>query len=152
MTESLIAQNKKAHHDYFFEEQIEAGLSLQGWELKSLRAGRVQLVDSYIVIRKGEAYLLNTLITPLATACTYMLPEAARTRKLLLHKREISRLMSQRERQGYTLIPVKMYWKSNHVKLLLAVAKGKKEYDKRETQKNRDWQRHQSQLMRRHNF
>jgi SsrA-binding protein len=152
MTEGLIAENRKARHDYFFEEQLEAGLSLQGWEAKSIRAHRVQLSDSYIVIRKGEAYLLNTLITALPTASTHFIPEPTRSRKLLLHKREVRRLIGLRERDGYTLIPVKLYWKNNHVKVLVAVAKGKKEYDKRATEKERDWKRHQGQIMRRHTF
>ncbi len=148
--DKLIADNKRARHDYFFEEQLEAGIELQGWEVKSLRAGRVQLVDSYVVTRNDQAFLLNALITPLLSASTHIVPEATRTRRLLLHKREIHRLIGLRERSGYTLIPVKLYWKGNHVKVLIAVAKGKKEYDKRASEKDRDWQRQQGQIMRRH--
>ena len=148
--DKMIAENRRARHDYFFEEQIEAGIELQGWEVKSIREGRVQLVDSYIVTRNTQAFLLNALITPLLSASTHIVPESNRTRKLLLHKREIHRLIGLRERSGYTLIPVKLYWKANHVKVLVAVAKGKKEYDKRASEKDKDWQRQQGQIMRRH--
>lgn len=148
--ESLICENRKARHNYFFEEQLEAGVCLHGWEMKSLRAGRVQLVDSYVVVKKSEAFLLNAVITPLPDVSTHFIPEPARSRKLLLHQREIHRLMGLRDQEGYTLIPVKLYWKNNHVKVLLAVAKGKKEYDKRASEKDRDWQRHKGQIMRRH--
>lgn len=147
-----IAQNRKARHDYAIEEQIEAGLVLQGWEIKSLRQGRAQIGDSYVVFKKGEAFLLNAVITPLQTASTHVVPEPSRSRKLLLHAREIARLLGKRQESGYTLIPLKLYWKSNRVKVLIAVAKGKKEYDKRASEKQRDWQRHKGQIMRRHTY
>lgn len=148
--DTTIAENRKARHDYHFEDQIEAGIALQGWEVKSLRAGKAQISDSYVIFKHGEAYILNSLITPLATASTHIIPEPSRSRKLLLHHREIMRLQGQREREGYTLIPLKLYWKNNRVKVLIALAKGKKEYDKRASAKERDWQRHKAQIMRRH--
>lgn len=148
--DTTIAENRKARHDYAFEEQLEAGLELQGWEVKSLRASKAQLSDSYVIFRQGEAFLLNTVITPLLTASTHVVPEASRTRKLLLNHREIMRFQGKREREGYTVIPLKLYWKHNRVKVLIALAKGKKEYDKRATQKERDWERHKGQVMRRH--
>jgi len=148
--DKVIAENRKARHDYSFEDQIEAGVSLEGWEVKSLRAGKAQITDSYVVFRRGEAFLLNANITPLLTASTHIVPEQSRSRKLLLQKREIMRLQGQRERQGYTLVPIKLYWKHNRVKVLIALAKGKKEYDKRATQKARDWQRQKAQVMHRH--
>lgn len=148
--ERTIAENKKARHDYFFEEQIEAGIALEGWEVKSLRAGKVQITDSYVIVKRGEAFWLNGIITPLPTASTHFFPENSRTRKLLLHKREIIKLQTQREREGYTLVPVKLYWKASVVKVLIALARGKKEFDKRATTKDRDWQRQKSQVMKRH--
>ncbi len=148
--DSTIADNRKARHDYFFEEQLEAGIELQGWEVKSLRAGKAQISDSYVIFKRGEAFLLNAIITPLLTASTHIVPESARTRKLLLHQREIMRLQGSREREGYTLVPLKMYWKGNKVKILIALAKGKKEFDKRATKKERDWQRQKQQVMKRH--
>lgn len=150
--DSTIAENRKARHDYFFEDQIEAGLVLEGWEVKSLRAGKVQISDSYVIFKKGEAFLLNAVVTPLPTASTHIVPGNSRTRKLLLQKREIMRLQGQREREGYTLVPIKLYWKHNHVKILIALARGKKEFDKRATTKEREWQRHKSQIMKRHTF
>ncbi len=148
--DSTIAENRKARHDYYFEDQIEAGISLEGWEVKSLRAGKVQITDSYVVFKRGEAFLLNAIVTPLSTASTHVIPMTTRTRKLLLQKREIMRLQGQREREGYTLIPLKLYWKGSRVKVLVAVAKGKKEFDKRAATKARDWQKQKSQVMKRH--
>lgn len=148
--DSNIAENRKARHDYYFEDQIEAGIELQGWEVKSLRAGKAQISDSYVVFRKGEAFILNSVITPLMTASTHIVPESSRSRKLLLHHNEIMRLQGSREREGYTLIPLKLYWKNNRVKVLIALAKGKKDFDKRASEKERDWQRQKGQVMKRH--
>ena len=148
--DSTIAKNRKASHDYSFEDQVEAGLVLEGWEIKSLREGKVQIADSYVIFKKGEAFLLNAIITPLPTASTHFIPEPSRTRKLLLNHREIMRLQGLREREGYTLVPLKLYWKHNHVKVLIALAKGKKEFDKRASEKARDWERNKSQIMKRH--
>ena len=134
-----IAENKKAYHDYFIEEHFEAGITLQGWEVKSLRAGRVQLKESYVLIKEGEAYLLGCHISPLSSA---------RTRKLLLHRDELNRLIGAVERKGYTLIPLAMYWKRGRAKLDIGLAKGKKAYDKRAVEKERDWQREKQRLVR----
>ena len=148
--ETTIAENRKARHDYAFEDKIEAGIELEGWEVKSLRAGKAQINDSYVIFKRGEAFVLNSLITPLSAASTHVIPESSRSRKLLLHKKEIMRLQGQREREGYTIIPLKLYWKANRVKILITLAKGKKEYDKRATEKERDWERHKASVMRRH--
>ncbi len=141
-----IAVNRKARHDFHIEERFEAGLVLQGWEVKSIRDGRVQLNDSYVILRGGEAWLLNAHITPLSTASTHINPEPTRTRKLLLNARELSKLFGAVQRQGYTLIPLSLYWKKNRVKVEVALAKGKKDYDKRETEKKRDWERQKQRL------
>ncbi len=145
--QKTIALNKKATHDYFVEQRFEAGLVLQGWEVKSLRAGKVQLKDSYVIMRHGDAYLLNSHISPLLTASTHITPEPHRSRKLLLHKKELALLVGVSQREGYTLIPLALYWKNNRAKLEFGIAKGKKEYDKRETEKKRDWQREKQRLM-----
>ena len=142
-----IAQNRKARHTYSLEDHFEAGLALQGWEVRSAREGKVQLVDSHIIIRKGEAWLLNALITPLQTASTHIHPDPTRTRKLLMHRREINRLMGKVEQQGYTIVATAMYWKGPHIKIDIALAKGKKLYDKRATEKSRDWQRQKARVM-----
>tara|TARA_R110000868_G_scaffold8205_7_gene42783 strand:+ start:98054 stop:98524 length:471 start_codon:yes stop_codon:yes gene_type:complete len=144
---NVIARNKKATHDYFFEERFEAGLELQGWEVKSLRAGKVQLVDSYVLLKDNEAWLLGALITPLNTAATYTNPEPTRTRKLLMHRKEIDRLVGAKERDGYTIIATKLYWMRGKVKVDIALAKGKKQHDKRATEKDRDWSRDKARLM-----
>ncbi len=144
---ATIAVNRKAHHDYAIEDHFEAGLVLQGWEVKSLRAGRVQLDQSYVLLKKGEAWLLGSLITPLLTASTHIVPDAQRTRKLLLHQRELNKLIGSVERKGYTLIPLKLYWKNNRVKLDIALAKGKKLHDKRAAAKERDWQRDKQRMV-----
>ncbi|MCC6715262.1 MAG: SsrA-binding protein SmpB [Gammaproteobacteria bacterium] len=144
---STIALNKKGKHDYFIEDRYEAGIALEGWEVKSLRAGRVQLRDSYVIIKGGEAYLFGALITPLPTASTHITPDPQRTRKLLLHRQELSRLIGAVERRGYTLIVTALYWKKGRAKAEIALAKGKQEHDKRATIKERDWQREQRRLL-----
>lgn len=142
-----IALNRKARHEYAIEDSFEAGIALHGWEVKSLRAGRVQIDQSYILLKKGEAWLLGASITPLQTASTHVQPDPQRTRKLLLHKSELNKLIGSVERKGYTLIPLSLYWKNNHVKLQIALAKGKKLHDKRASEKDRDWQREKQRLM-----
>lgn len=141
-----ISLNKKAGFDYFLLERFEAGLALEGWEVKSLRAGRIQIRDSYVIIKNQEAFLIGALITPLLTASTHIVPEAQRTRKLLLHREELNKLIGAVERKGQTLIPTAMYWKNGRAKLEVALAKGKKDYDKRETEKERDWDREKERL------
>ena len=148
---STIALNKRARHDYHLGDRFEAGLSLQGWELKSIRAGRCQIGDAYAVILKGEIFLVGAQITPLISASTHVVAEDRRTRKLLLHRHEIDKLIGRVQRDGYTLVPTAMYWSGNKVKLEIALAKGKKEHDKRDTEKERDWQREKQRTMRRHN-
>lgn len=142
-----IAVNRKAHHEYTIEDHYEAGLVLQGWEIKSLRAGRVQLDQSYVLLKNSEAWLLGSLITPLLTASTHITTDPQRTRKLLLHHNELKKLIGSVERKGYTLIPLKLYWKNNKVKLDIALAKGKKQHDKRATEKERDWAREKQRVM-----
>ncbi|MCW8840726.1 MAG: SsrA-binding protein SmpB, partial [Gammaproteobacteria bacterium] len=144
---STIAANKKAHHDYFIEERMEAGLVLQGWEAKSLRAGKVQLVDSYVFIKDGEAWISNMLITPLQTASTHITPEPTRIRKLLLHRNEIDKLIGAVERKGYTLIALSLYWKKGRAKVEIGLAKGKQKQDKRATEKERDWKREKERIL-----
>lgn len=146
--DTTIAVNKKAGFNYFLEESFEAGLVLQGWEVKSLRAAKVQLTDSYVLLKDGEAFLIGVHITPLKTVSTHFTPESGRTRKLLLHKKELNRLIGLTERKGYTIVLVKMYWKNKKAKCQIAVGKGKQVHDKRETLKQRDWQREQSRVMR----
>lgn len=146
---STIALNKKARHDFSIEDRFEAGLVLEGWEVKSLRAGKVQLVDSYVLIKNGEAWLLGCLITPLLTASTHIHPDASRTRKLLLRRDELNKLIGAVERKGYTLVALALYWKRGRAKLEIGLAKGKKEHDKRATAKERDWAREKQRLLRR---
>lgn len=146
-TNAAIANNRKALHDYFIEERYEAGIALQGWEVKSLREGRVQLDQGYVLLKDGEAFLFGALITPLQTVSTHITPEPQRTRKLLLHARELSKLIGSVERKGYTLVPLQLYWKDNRVKLEIGLAKGKKLHDKRATEKERDWKREKERLM-----
>jgi SsrA-binding protein len=146
-TGSTIALNKKARFEYTLEDRLEAGLALEGWEVKSLRAGKVQLVDSYVLLKNGEAYLLGALITPLSTASTHIHPEPNRTRKLLLHRDEIDKLVGAVDRKGYSLIPTAMYWRKGRAKLEIALAKGKEEHDKRATLKDRDWQRDKQRIL-----
>jgi SsrA-binding protein len=145
---STIALNKKARHDYFIEDRFEAGLALQGWEVKSLREGRAQLTESYIIIKDNEAWLLGFRIAPLLTASTHITPDPTRTRKLLLHRRELDRLIGAVERKGYTLIPLALYWKRGRAKLEIALARGKHSHDKRASEKNRDWEREKQRLLR----
>ena len=147
-TDNTIVRNKKAFHDYFIEEHYEAGLALQGWEVKSLRAGRAQIKESYVLIRDGEAYLFGCHISPLSSASTHVKTDPTRTRKLLLHRDELDRLIGAAERKGYTLMPLALYWKRGRVKLDVGLAKGKKEHDKRATEKDRDWQREKQRLLR----
>jgi SsrA-binding protein len=148
---NLIAQNKRARHDYLLEDHFEAGLVLQGWEVKALRDGKVQMVDSYVLLRNGEAWLLGVNITPLVSASTHVVPEPQRTRKLLLHSREIARLFTATSAAGYSCVATKLYWKDNRVKCELALGKGKKQHDKRETERNRDWDRQKHRLMKQGN-
>jgi SsrA-binding protein len=145
---STIALNKKARHDYFIEDRFEAGLSLQGWEVKGLRAGHVQLTESYIVIQKGEAWLFGFHIAPLTSASTHITPDPTRSRKLLLHRRELDKLIGAVERKGYTLVPLALYWKHGRAKLEIALARGKQQHDKRSTEKNRDWDRQKQRILR----
>jgi SsrA-binding protein len=142
-----IAENRKARHDYFIEETYEAGLSLLGWEVKSLRAGRVQLKEAYVFVKDAEAYLFGAHVSALPTASTHVIPDPIRTRKLLLNRAELNRLVGAVERRGYTLVPLELYWKNGRAKLRIGLAKGKKEHDKRATEKDRDWQREKSRLM-----
>lgn len=145
--DGTIIINRKAKHDYFLETYIEAGLALQGWEVKSLRAGRVSLTESYVILRAGEAYLLGCHITPLESASTHFTIEPDRTRKLLLHRKEINQLIGSVERKGYSVVPVSLYWKKNRVKANIALAKGKKQHDKRASEKEHDWQREKARAI-----
>ena len=146
-SDSTIAQNKKALHDYFIEQRLEAGLALEGWEVKSIRAGRVQLKESYVLVKHGEAWLLGSHITPLSSASTHINPDPTRTRKLLLHREELNKLIGKVEQKGYTLVPLKLYWKKSMIKCEVGLAKGKKLHDKRETSKQRDWERQKQRIM-----
>ncbi|KTD58285.1 trans-translation protein [Legionella sainthelensi] len=146
-SDSTIVFNRKASFDYFIEEQYEAGLVLEGWEVKSLRAGKINLSDSHVIIKNSEAFLLGAQIQPLITASTHTIPDPIRTRKLLLNKKELNQLIGSVERQGYTIIPLSLYWKKNKIKIKIALAKGKKEHDKRDTIKDREWQRDRSRIM-----
>ncbi|HVE50680.1 MAG TPA: SsrA-binding protein SmpB [Casimicrobiaceae bacterium] len=143
-----IVENRKAFHDYFIEERFEAGLALEGWEAKAIRAGRANLKEAYVVVKNGEIVLLGAHISPLATASTHIKPDATRTRKLLLHREEISRLIGKVERAGYTLTPLDLHYKNGRIKLAFGLAKGKKQYDKRQSIKEREWNREQQRLMR----
>ncbi|RMD69796.1 MAG: SsrA-binding protein SmpB [Gammaproteobacteria bacterium] len=143
---STIALNKKALHDYTIEERLEAGLALEGWEVKSLRAGRVQLRDSHVIIKNGEAWLIGAHISPLPTASTHIHPDPVRSRKLLLHREELNRLIGAVERKGYTLVPLALYWKRGKVKVEIGLAKGKKLYDKRAAEKAKEWEREKQRM------
>ncbi len=144
---NTIALNRKARHDYTIEDQFEAGIALQGWEVKSLRDGRAQLKESYVSVYKGEIYLLGAHFSPLASASTHVNPIPTRRRKLLLHSKEINKLIGTTERAGYTIVPLSLYWQRGKVKLKIALAKGKKQYDKRESEKQRDWERDKHRLL-----
>jgi SsrA-binding protein len=146
---STIALNKRARHDYHIEEDFEAGVALEGWEVKSLRAGRAQLKESYVIIRGGELYLFGAHMSPLSSASTHITADATRSRKLLLHRLEINRLIGAVERRGYALVPLALYWKRGKVKLKIALAKGKKQHDKRAAIKQREWDREQHRLLKR---
>ncbi len=143
-----IAENKKAFHDYFIEEKLEAGLVLEGWEVKSIRAGRVQIKEAYVIVKDGEVWLLGCHISPLTTASTHVKPDPVRTRKVLLHEREIAKLIGKVERAGYALVPLNMHFAKGRVKLEIGLAKGKKQFDKRESEKQKDWEREKARLMR----
>ena len=146
-----IALNKKARFDYQLHERFEAGLALTGWEVKSLRAGKAQLTDTYVLLKGGEAFLLGSNITPLNTTSTHVVADPQRTRKLLLHKKEISRLIGATQQKGQTCIPMAIYWKANRVKCEIALATGKKDHDKRATIKDREWNRDKQRLMKDYN-
>lgn len=143
-----IGQNKKAFHDYFIEEKHETGISLQGWEVKSLRAGKLQLRDAYVIVKDGELFLIGALISPLPTASTHYFPDPTRTRKLLMHRLEIDKIVHKVDRKGYTIVPISMYWKNGRVKVQIGIAKGKQEHDKRATEKDRDWDREKQRIFR----
>ncbi|KZY38471.1 MULTISPECIES: SsrA-binding protein SmpB [unclassified Oleiphilus] len=145
-----IALNKKAKHDYHIEEKFEAGLALTGWEVKSLREGKAQLTDSHVFLKNGEAWLLNVYITPLTSACTHVIAEPTRQRKLLLHKKEIAKINAKMNQAGHTCVALALYWKGNHIKCEIALAKGKKDHDKRDAEKNRDWDRQKARIVREH--
>ena len=144
---NTIALNKKARHDYFIEDTLEAGLSLEGWEVKSLRAGKGQITESYVQLRNGEAWLFGAQITPLLTASTHVKTDPTRTRKLLVHRTELDRLVGAVERKGYTLVALNLHWSKGKAKLEVGLAKGKKQHDKRATEKDRDWERQKNRLL-----
>jgi SsrA-binding protein len=144
---SLIAQNKKARHDFFIEAVYEAGMALEGWEVKALRAGRAQLKEAYVSLRNGEAWLLGAHVSPLTSASTHVKADPTRTRKLLLHRRELDNLVGLVERKGYTLVPLKLYWKAGRVKLEVGLAQGKKQHDKRAADRDRDWKRQKERIL-----
>ena len=143
-----IVDNKKAFHDYFIEERFEAGLVLEGWEVKAIRAGRAQLKEAYVILRGGEVFLIGCHISPLPTASTHIQPDPVRTRKLLLNAAEISKLIGKVERAGYALVPLDLHFTKGRVKIAIGLAHGKKQHDKRDTEKKRDWEREKQRLMR----
>ena len=147
-TSNSIALNKRARYDYFIEEKLEAGLALQGWEVKSLRAGKGQITEGYVLVKDGEAFLIGAHVTPLRTVSTHIVADPTRTRKLLLHRRELDRLIGAVERKGYTLVPLELYWSKGKVKVAIGLAKGKQAHDKRHTEKDRDWQREKGRILR----
>jgi SsrA-binding protein len=143
-----IAENRRASYDYHIEERFEAGIVLEGWEIKAIRAGQVQLTDGYVVIRDGELSLIGCHINPLRSASTHVHPDADRTKKLLMHKEEIRRLIGKVEQKGFTLVPLNLHYKGGRVKVDVALAKGKAQHDKRDSQKKKDWEREKGRLMR----
>ena len=143
-----IVENRKARFNYSIEDKFEAGVALEGWEVKAIRAGRAQIAEGYIVIREGELFLIGCQITPLLSASTHVKPDAARTKKLLMHRAEIDRLIGRVEQRGYTLVPLNLHYHKGRVKVDIALAKGKKTHDKRQTEKDRDWNREKARLMR----
>lgn len=146
---STIALNRKARHNFALETRFEAGIVLEGWEVKSIRAGKCQISESHVIIRRGEAWIVNAIIAPLISASTHIKADDSRSRKLLLHKKEINLLVGSIERKGFTVIPTAMYWKQNRIKVEIALAKGKKEYDKRAAAKDEDWKRDKARLFKR---
>lgn len=143
-----IVQNKKAFHDYFIEERFEAGIALQGWEVKAIRAGRAQIKEAYVIVQGGEIFLIGAHVSPLPAASTHLVPDPTRTRKLLLRAEEIQRLIGSVERAGYALVPLDLHYKDGRVKLAIGLAKGKKQHDKRAAEKEREWRRQQQRLLR----
>jgi len=143
-----IVENRKASHDYFIEERFEAGITLEGWEVKAIRAGRVQIKEAYVVLKNGEVFLIGAHISPLGSASTHITPDPVRTRKLLLHAGEIQTLIGKVERAGYTLVPLDLHYTRGRIKLAVGLARGKKQHDKRETEKQREWEREKARLMR----
>ncbi|HSN32880.1 MAG TPA: SsrA-binding protein SmpB [Ideonella sp.] len=143
-----IVENRRAHHEYHLEDRYEAGIALEGWEIKAIRAGQVRLTEGYVVVRDGELSLIGCRIDPLRSASTHVHPEPDRTRKLLMHKEEIRRLIGKVEQKGYTLVPLDLHYKGGRVKVTIALARGKAQHDKRETEKKRDWEREKGRLMR----
>ena len=145
---NVIAVNRRARHDFSIEDRLEAGLELQGWEVRSLRAGRAQIAEAYVVLKNSECWLLGAHIPPLPSASTHVVADPTRTRRLLLHRHEIDRLIGATERRGYTVVPLQLYWKRGRAKLEIGVAKGKRKHDKREDEKEKDWERQRQRLMR----
>lgn len=143
-----IAENRKAFHDYFIEQRFEAGIALEGWEVKAIRAGRVQLKEAYVIVGNGEIWLVGCHVSPLSAASTHVLPDPTRTRKLLLHAAEINKLVGSVERAGYTLVPLNLHYQRGRIKLEVGLAKGKKQHDKRATEKEREWRRESQRLLR----
>ena len=143
-----IVENRKAFHDYFIEERFEAGIALEGWEVKAIRAGRAQIKEAYVIVKGGELMLIGAHISPLTTASTHVHPDPTRTRKLLLHREEISRLIGSVERAGYALVPIDLHYSKGRVKLAVGLAKGKKQHDKRQATKDKEWDREQQRLLR----
>src|SRR5829696_5505009 len=147
-TEATIALNKRARYEYFIEEKYEAGMVLQGWEVKSLRAGKAQITEGYVLIKDGEAWLIGAHFSPLKTTSTHVIADPTRTRKLLLNRSELDKLVGAVERKGHTVVPLALYWKKGNVKLEIGLAKGKQSHDKRHTEKDRDWEREKGRIMR----
>lgn len=143
-----IVENRKAFHDYFIEQRFEAGLALQGWEVKAIRAGKAQIKEAYVIVNNGEIFLIGCHISPLTSASTHFVADPTRTRKLLLHAEEISRLIGSVERAGYALVPLNLHYKGGRIKLEVGLARGKRQYDKREADKEKDWRREQQRLLR----
>jgi len=143
-----IVENRKAFHDYFIEQRLEAGVALEGWEVKAIRAGRAQIKEAYVIVSNDEIFLIGCHISPLLSASTHFVPDPTRTRKLLLHAEEISRLIGSVEQAGYTLVPLDLHYKNGRIKLEIGLAKGKRQYDKRQAEKEKDWRREQQRLLR----
>jgi SsrA-binding protein len=142
-----IVDNRKAFHDFFIEEKLEAGLALEGWEVKAIRAGRAHLKEAYVIVRGAELFLLGAHVTPLISASTHVRPDPTRTRKLLMHAEQIAKLIGKVERAGYTLVPLDLHYSRGRIKLEIGLAKGKKQYDKRATEREREWQREKQRLI-----